>query len=223
MKTFAIIPSGGKGKRIGSDTPKQYLKIHGDFLITYTLRLFHECEKIDEIIIPAEPEYFELLKEIKNDNNFSKITKIVAGGKTRQESVFNGLKSITANDRDLIAVHDAARPLLNKNNLTDALNYAKIYDNAVLAIKARDTIAKDSSFAVEYINREDLYYVQTPQIFRYKTLFSAFEKAEADNFAGTDESMLVNRLGEKINFVEGSYKNFKVTTAEDLELLEHFL
>jgi 2-C-methyl-D-erythritol 4-phosphate cytidylyltransferase len=223
MKTFAIIPSGGKGKRIGSDTPKQYLKINGEYLIAYTLRLFDECKKIDEIIIPAEPEYFDLLEKIKEENNFSKITHIIKGGTTRQESVYNGLKSLDCDANDLVAVHDAARPLLDRNTLSNALNTAEKSDNAVLAIKGRDTIAKQTDSSLEYIDRENLFYVQTPQIFRYKTLVEAFEKALSDNFFGTDESMLVNRIGEKINFVEGNYKNFKVTTPEDLEFLELLL
>ncbi|NOX17574.1 MAG: 2-C-methyl-D-erythritol 4-phosphate cytidylyltransferase [Chlorobi bacterium] len=222
MRTFAIIPSGGKGKRIGSDTPKQYLKIHGEYLITYTLRLFHNCKKIDEIIIPAEPEYFDLLEKIKKENRFSKITKILSGGSARQESVYNALKSIKADENDLIAVHDAARPLLDKKILSDALNSAEKFDNAVTAIKARDTIVKRlSDSPIEYLDREHLYYVQTPQIFKYKILLAAFEKALSENFVGTDESTLVNRTGKRINFIEGNYKNFKVTNPEDLEFLKH--
>ncbi len=194
-------------------------------MITYTLRLFDECEKIDEIIIPAEPDYFDLLEKIKIENNFSKITRIIPGGTTRQESVYNGLKSLRAEQNDLVAVHDAARPLLDKKILSNALNTAENSDNnnAVPAVNGKDTVVLKNDSSFEYLNRENLFYVQTPQIFRYKILMKAFEKAAEENFTGTDESMLVSRTGERINFVEGSYKNFKITTSDDLALLEHII
>ena len=112
VRVFAIIPAGGKGKRSGTETPKQYLEFHGKELIVYTLEVFQKNNLVDEIIISAEPTYFSLLEEIKKKYNLTKISNIVEGGEERQDSVYNALKSIKANDDDLIAVHDAARPLL---------------------------------------------------------------------------------------------------------------
>lgn len=220
MKVYAVIPAGGKGKRSGTETPKQYLKFHGKELIAYTLEVFQKSSLVDEIIISAEPNYFPVLKDIKEKFNLTKISKIVEGGEERQDSVYNALKSINANDNDLIAVHDAARPLLPDNILTKAINTAKEKGNALVCLKARDTLLKGNHIVKEYVDRSEIYYVQTPQIFRYKDLKKAMKKAYEKNFIGTDESMLVKELGIDINIVEGSMLNFKVTTMTDIEMFE---
>ena len=145
MRVFAVIPAGGKGKRSGTETPKQYLKFHGKELIAYTLEVFQKNNLVDEIIISAEPAYFSLLEEIKKKYKLTKISKIVEGGEERQDSVYNALKAINANDDDLIAVHDAARPLLPDDILTKAINTAKEKGNALVCLKARDTLVKRRS------------------------------------------------------------------------------
>lgn len=220
MKTIAIIPAGGKGKRGGTETPKQYLKFHDKELIAYTLEVFQKNNLVDQIIISAEPSYFSLLEEIKKKFNLIKISKIVEGGEERQDSVYNALKSINANDNDLIAVHDAARPLLPDDILTKAINTAKEKGNALVCLKARDTLLKGDDIVKEYVDRSEMYYVQTPQIFKYNDLMKAMINAYEKNFIGTDESMLVKELGIDINIVEGSMFNFKVTTATDIEMFE---
>jgi 2-C-methyl-D-erythritol 4-phosphate cytidylyltransferase len=220
MKTFAIIPAGGKGKRGGTETPKQYIRFHGKELIAYTLEVFQNNSLVDEIIISAEDEYFPLLNEIKEKYNLKKISKIVEGGKERQDSVYNALKSIKADDNDLIAVHDAARPLLPDDILTKAIKTAKEKGNALVCLKARDTLLKGDETVEEYVDRSEMYYVQTPQIFKYGDLIKAMKKAYEKNIIGTDESMLIKQLGININIVEGSMLNFKVTTATDIEMFE---
>lgn len=220
MKVYAVIPAGGKGKRGSTATPKQYVRFHGKELIVYTLEVFQKCNLIDEIIIAAEPPYFSLLNKIIKDYNLTKITQIVEGGEERQDSVNSALKSIKADDNDLIAVHDAARPLLPENILTTAINTAKEKGNALVCLKAKDTLLKGNQIVKEYIDRSEIYYVQTPQIFKYKDLMKAMKKAYEKNFKGTDESMLVKELGIDINIVEGSALNFKVTTAIDIEMFE---
>ena len=220
MKTFAIIPAGGKGKRGGTEVPKQYLKFHGKELIAYTLEVFQKNNLINEIIISAEPEYFSLLNEIKDKYNLTKISQIVEGGEERQDSVYNALKSIKAQEGDLVAVHDAARPLLPDSILTQAINTAKEKGNALVCLKARDTLLRGNEIVKEYVDRSEMYYVQTPQIFRYKDLKHAMKKAYEKNFIGTDESMLIKKLGIDINIVEGSMLNFKVTTSTDIEMFE---
>jgi 2-C-methyl-D-erythritol 4-phosphate cytidylyltransferase len=220
LRVFAVIPAGGKGKRGGTETPKQYLKFHGKELIVYTLEVFQKNKLVDEIIISAEPSYFSLLEEIKKKFSLTKISKIVEGGKERQDSVYNALKSLNANDDDLIAVHDAARPLLPDDILTKAINTAKEKGNALVCLKARDTLFKGEEFVREYVDRSEMYYVQTPQIFKYGDLMKAMQKAYEKNFIGTDESMLIKELGIDINIVEGSMLNFKVTTATDIEIFQ---
>jgi len=220
MKTFVIIPAGGKGKRGGTETPKQYLRFRGKELITYTLEVFQRNNLVDEIIISAEQPYHTLLNKIAKDYNLTKISQLVEGGEERQDSVYNALKVIKANDDDLIAVHDAARPLLPDNILTKAINTAKEKGNALVCLKARDTLLKGDHIVNEYVDRSEIYYVQTPQIFKYGDLLRAMKKAYEKNFIGTDESMLIKELGIAINIVEGSMLNFKVTTMTDIEMFE---
>ena len=219
MKTIAVIPAGGKGIRSGNAAPKQYLKFNDKELIVYTLEIFQQNNMVDEIIISAENNYINLLKDLKEKYKLSKISKIVEGGDTRQNSVYYALKSITnADDNDLVTVHDAARPLLPQNVLLNAIGSAKQKGNALVCIKAKDTLMKGNEVVESYLDRDEVYYVQTPQIFPYSILMKAMKNAYENNFIGTDESMLVRQIGEKVNIVEGSVYNFKVTTAADIEM-----
>ncbi|MCL6494587.1 MAG: 2-C-methyl-D-erythritol 4-phosphate cytidylyltransferase [Ignavibacterium sp.] len=229
MKVIAIIPAGGKGLRAGNAdkkgiaTPKQYLRVNNKELIAYTLETFQKNKLINEIIIAAEPTYFDLLVKIINKYRFRKVKLIVEGGQTRQHSVYNALLSSDANENDLIVVHDAARVLLPDEVLSNAIKTAKEKGNALVCIKAKDTLIKATKYVEEYLNRDEVYYVQTPQIFKYKDLLKAMNKAFKENFIGTDESMLVQKIGKKINLVEGSVFNFKITTPEDIELFARLL
>ncbi len=220
MKTYVIIPAGGIGLRSGNAVPKQYLKINGKELIVYTLRIFQKNKNVDEIILAASPKYFTWLEKLKLKYKISKLTKIVEGGKERQDSVYNALISISANKNDLIVVHDAARPLLPQNVLSEAISIAKKKGNALVCLKAKDTLIKGKLIVEDYLNRNEIFNVQTPQIFKYANLKNAMDMAYKNNFYGTDESILVNRLGEKINIVDGSPLNFKITTKEDLKILK---
>ncbi len=218
MKIFAIIPAGGKGLRINSEIPKQFLSINGKELIAYTINIFQNCNLVDEIIIASQKDYFDLLNQIKSRYSFKKITKIVEGGKERQFSVFNAVKSIIANDDDLIIVHDAVRPLLPLSVLENAIKTAIQYGSAIAAIKAKDTLIKGNESVEDYIDRNEIYYVQTPQIFKYNIFRDSMTKAEKENFIGTDESMIIKYAGYKVRIVEGSAFNFKITTNDDLKL-----
>lgn len=218
MTTIAIIPAGGKGLRSGSATPKQYLKVNGKPIFVYTLQTFQKNKLIDRIIIAAEPEYFNLLIRLVKKYRLNKVDLIVEGGKTRQDSVYNAVNSSCAEDNDLLVVHDAARALLPGNVLTNAINNSIKKGNALVCIKAKDTLIKGKQTVGEYLNRDEVYYVQTPQIFKYKELQSALSRAHSEQFIGTDESMLVKRTGKKVNIVEGSVFNFKITTKEDVEM-----
>ena len=220
MKTIAIIPAAGKGFRSGFATPKQYLKVHGKEIIVYTLQTFQKNKLINKIIVAAEPEYFSFLLKLVNKYKLYKVKLIVEGGSTRQQSVFNAVLSSEADDNDLIVVHDAARALLPNRVLTNAIQTADKKGNALVCIKVKDTLVKGKSAVEEYLNRDEVYYVQTPQIFNYKDLRKALIRAEEENFTGTDESMLVKRIGKKINIVEGSVFNFKITTKDDVKLFK---
>lgn len=223
MKTIAIIPSGGTGSRTGLNVPKQYYKVNNKEIIAYTLQVFQNSPFIDEIIVAAKSDFFDVLSNIKDKHKITKLVKIVEGGKERQNSVFNALSAIPPSDNCLVAVHDAARPLLPLDILNSAVNTAKETGNAVVAIKAKDTLIKQNINSVDYLDRNSIYYVQTPQIFSYNILFEAFKSAELENFIGTDESMLVSKIGYKINFVEGSLLNFKITNQNDIDLFKQIV
>jgi 2-C-methyl-D-erythritol 4-phosphate cytidylyltransferase len=218
MSCIAIIPAGGKGLRSGSATPKQYMKVKGKPIIVYTLQTFQKNKLIDRIIIAAEPEYFNLLLKLVKKYKLRKVKLIVEGGMTRQDSVYNAVNSSGADDNDLLVVHDAARALLPGNVLTNAIETAKQKGNALVCIKAKDTLIKGKNTVDEYLNRDEVYYVQTPQIFKYRKLQGALSKAHNEQFVGTDESMLIKRTVKKVHIVEGSVFNFKITTKEDVEM-----
>ncbi|HVO73313.1 MAG TPA: 2-C-methyl-D-erythritol 4-phosphate cytidylyltransferase [Ignavibacteriaceae bacterium] len=218
MKIFAIIPAAGKSSRIGFSVPKQFLKFGGKEVIAYTLEVFQKNKNINGIIIPAEPEYFRLLNRIKKKYKLTKVLKILKGGNERQDSVYYALKVLEAKKDDLVVVHDAARPLLPAEVLNRAINLAKLKGNALVCVKAGDTLIKADDAVKNYIDRKNVYYVQTPQIFKYSQLIRAAEKAYESNFYGTDESMLVKKLGKKVYLSEGSPLNFKITTKSDLHL-----
>ena len=220
MKTFAIIPAGGKGLRSGHSAPKQYLKVQGKELIAHTLEIFQSNKYINSIVVACEPVYFSLMQRLKKKYNFSKIINVVESGRERQHSVFNALSALYADKNDLVVVHDAARPLLPSNVLSNAIKQAKKKGNALTCIKARDTLMKADDTVKTYLNRDNVYYVQTPQIFRFVDLMQAMQFAKKTKFIGTDESMLVKKIGKSVNIVEGSPFNFKVTTKSDLELFK---
>jgi 2-C-methyl-D-erythritol 4-phosphate cytidylyltransferase len=223
--TIAIIPAGGKGLRVGiaikgNVAPKQYLKVGGKEIIVYTLQVFQKNKLIDKIIIAAEPNFFNLLLRLIKKYKLTKVKLIVEGGKTRQDTVYNALLSSEADDNDLIVVHDAARALLPQDVLTNAISTAKKKGNALVCIKAKDTLINGKETVAGYLNRNEIYYVQTPQIFKYRELQRAMSRAQSDNFIGTDESMLIRRTGQKVHIAEGSVFNFKITTKEDVKLFK---
>ncbi|MEW5841898.1 MAG: 2-C-methyl-D-erythritol 4-phosphate cytidylyltransferase [Bacteroidota bacterium] len=220
MKCYAIIPSGGLGKRMNNPLPKQYMQFHGKELIAYTIDVFQKSNQIDSIIVAAQKEFFLLLNEIKQKYSLTKIESIIEGGIERQHSVFNALKSIQCNENDIIVVHDAVRPLLSQEILSKSIDTAMQFGSAVVAIKARDTLINGTDSVLSYVDRSEMFHAQTPQVFRYGILMDAMNKAEKENFIGTDESMLVHRAGYKVKIVEGSSINFKITNQDDIKLFE---
>lgn len=220
MSVTAVIPAAGAGIRMGTPLPKQYMKVHGKELIVYTMEVFQKNKAINSIIIAAHPDYFPLIERLKKKYGITKLTAIIKGGKERQDSVSAALSSLSLLPTDLVAVHDAARPLLPQTVLTNAVKIAKEKGSALVCIKARDTLLQQTNFSAKYVDRSSVYYVQTPQIFQYGQLMKAMEKARKEKFTGTDESMLMRRAKFHVEIVEGSMLNFKVTTKEDLDLLK---
>ena len=200
--------------------PKQYMQFHGKELMAYTLEVFQRSNQVDSIVVAAQNEFFPLLNEIKQKYSLTKIKSIIEGGTERQHSVFNALKSIQCGEDDIVVVHDAVRPLLSQEILSKSIETAIQFGSAVVAIKARDTLINGTDSVLSYVDRREIFYAQTPQVFRYEILLDAMKKAEKENFIGTDESMLVHRAGYKVKIVEGSSLNFKITTEDDINLFK---
>jgi 2-C-methyl-D-erythritol 4-phosphate cytidylyltransferase len=223
MKVYAVIPSGGVGSRTSNPLPKQYVKFSGKEIIAYTLDVFQNSSFIDEIIVAAQQEFFGLLISIKERYNLTKLKNPVEGGRERQHSVLNAVRSLNAEADDIIVVHDAVRPLLSSEILGNAIRTAIEFGSSIVALKAKDTLIKGDSEIISYIDRNEVYYVQTPQVFRYKIFIEAAKKAEENNFIGTDESMLVFNSNYPIKIVTGSSFNFKITSDDDMKMFDSII
>ena len=224
-KTSAIITAAGHGRRMGESRKKQFLMLGEVPIIVHTLQTFQDSASINEIILVVPDDGIDYCKqEIVNSFKFTKVKKIVSGGDKRQESVFNGLKSISR-EMDLVVVHDGVRPFLSKPILENSIKKAQEKGSVVVAIPVKDTLMKISNqgMVIEGKNRDSIWRIQTPQVFKKEILISAFEKALKDNFCGTDESTLVTRLGIPVYVVNGSELNIKITTPEDIVLGESIL
>lgn len=220
---IAIIAAAGSGKRFGSDTPKQFLEIGGKPVIVHTLEKFENCAAIDEIILVLSTDEIEIFSRTLEKFNLTKLKKTVSGGKTRAESVWNGLKAVNEKNAEIIAVHDGARPLVTGEEITNTIEKATQKGAACLVAPVTDTIKRvENGRIVETIDRNILKRALTPQAFRFEIIKRAFENADLSETT-TDECFLIENAGYEIHFVEGSARNIKITHQEDLALAEFLL
>jgi 2-C-methyl-D-erythritol 4-phosphate cytidylyltransferase len=222
-KNYAIIVAAGKGKRMGSTISKQFLEIKGKPVLYYTLNVFSKCSLIDNIILVLSPEDIEYCNsQIINRYNFKNII-IVEGGKERQDSVYNGLKA--AENCDVVLIHDGARPFVDSDSIEKGIKYAKIYGASACGVKPKDTIKikNQEGFSISTPQRDTLFSVQTPQCFKYELIMECHQKIKEDNILVTDDTMVVEKYGHKVFLYEGSYKNIKITTPEDIFVAESVL
>ncbi len=231
MKAVAVIVAGGTGKRIPGDTvaggknlPKQFLTLGDRPILVHTLNRFEENESVDEIILVVPEDYMGYCSQAIVDKfHFRKIKKIVCGGEERQDSVYLGLKACPRST-SLVAIHDGVRPLISKEKITESIRLCQQKKAVILAVPPKDTIKRvEEGVVITTLDRKKLWLVQTPQTFEYKLILEAHEKAREDNFAATDDSVLVERLGQKVVVLEGEYRNIKITTADDLAVAEKFV
>ncbi len=223
----AIIPAAGTGKRMQAvygDVRKQFIHIHGKPVLYYTLMTFQQSEIVDEIIIVCEKDRIRYIEvEIVGRFGFSKVKKIVQGGEHRQDSVYNGFQAI--DHEGIVMIHDAARPMASADILRCLVEACDRFRAAIVAVQVKDTIKTRNAdlFVGKTVDRLNLWQVQTPQCFEYSLLEKAFREATKDAFYGTDESMLVERIGHPVRIIEGDYRNIKITTPDDILLAELFL
>ena len=217
LKTAVIIPAAGTSSRMGAD--KQRLLLDGKPVLAHTLEAFNSHEGIDEIILVGKD------KEIAK--GFSKVSTIVEGGENRQSSVWAGLCALRRRDGDIdrVLVHDGARPLVSHSIISDVLQKMLKSGCAVSGVRSKDTIkiTDADNIVMDTPARENMWLVQTPQAFPYSILVEAHKKAIADGFEGTDDAVLVERMGIPVEMVEACYSNIKLTTAEDLLIAEAYI
>ena len=226
MKVIALIPAAGMGKRMGAGINKQYLLLHDKPIVAHTIAVFEQALFIDDIyVIVPEAEIPYCREHVIDRYGFAKVRAIVAGGSERQHSVLNGLRAVTdPQDDDVVLIHDGVRPFIPELVLERAVAAALEHDGALVAVPSKDTVKVVTDGIIrDTPAREQLWLAQTPQAFRYGIIRAAHEIAEAEGFLGTDDAMLVERLGKEVHIVLGDYRNIKITTPEDLILAEAFL
>lgn len=226
----AIVLAAGRGKRMGQAVPKQFLEIDGKPIIYYSLKQMEESF-IDEIIlVTGENDVLYCQKEIVERYGLHKVSRVIAGGKERYHSVYNGLKAV--GQCDYVFIHDGARPFLDEGILKRNLEGVQKYKACVTGMPVKDTIkiSDENGFVDETPRRELLWQIQTPQTFLYnvvrKSYDALFESLSLDetNCEVTDDAMVVEQFGEvSVKLVKGDYRNIKITTPEDLKLADVFL
>lgn len=221
----AIILAGGKGKRMRSAISKQFIDIKGKPIIYYTLKKFSENKKIDNIIVVLPEDEVKYFKENILKKYELRINKIVIGGKERQDSVYNALKSLKNSSTDIVLIHDGARPFISERIINEGIKFAEIYGAAAPGVMPKDTIKvkNEKNFSVDTPNRANLVSIQTPQVFKFDEILECHEKIRYNGEKITDDTMVVEKYGYSVYLYDGEYTNIKVTTPEDLILAERLI
>lgn len=219
----AVLAAGGVGLRMGSRRPKQYLSLGGVPLLVHTLRALLGCEAMDGAVLSVPLERIAATRRVLDRHRVGGVLGVVAGGAVRQESVWRGLQAVPASAR-WIVVHDAVRPFIDGDLVERVLAAARRRGAAICGLPVRETVKRVSGETVQAtVDREGLWLVQTPQAFSRDLLWEAHEKAQRDGFAGTDDAVLVERLGAPVEVVPGLPQNVKITTPEDLRIARRWL
>ena len=216
MIKTGIILAAGSSNRYGSN--KILEKVNNKYILEYSLDVFNKHKKIDNMVITTKKEYLDIINEIVN--KYDKDIKVVIGGNTRQESVYNALNSISS---DIVLIHDAARPLVKAIYIDNCLKEINNYDGVIVGVKAKDTIkiVDTNNLVVSTTNRDKTYLIQTPQCFRRTELLELHKKY--NNINVTDDSSLLELENKRIKIVDGDYQNIKLTYKEDLEIVKKYL
>lgn len=225
-KTVAIIPAAGEGVRMGSDRAKQFLDLGNRPLLAVTLEAFQECKSMDSIILVVPlMDVDHCQKKIVEAFELTKVDKVIPGGNRRQDSVRIGINA-TAGKYGLVLIHDGVRPIIDTQLIDKVIKAARRHRAVITGLPVKETVKKVNSHleVMNTCNREQLWLVQTPQVFRYEDILYAHQKALKDGMENaSDDSFLVERLGIPVKVIDGSEKNIKVTTPYDLELARFLL
>ena len=216
-RVAALIPAGGRGTRLGARTPKQYLVLGGAPLLIHTLRILGRARSLTGLVLAVPAERVEATRALLGRFRVPRVLDVVAGGAERQESVWCGLQAVPPG-AGWIVVHDAVRPFIDAALVERVIGAARRHGAATCGVLVRETVKRVRETAVEAtLEREGLWLTQTPQAFRRELLWEAHEKARRDGYLGTDDAVLVERMGARVVMVPGLPQNLKITTPEDLK------
>lgn len=219
MKTVTgIIVAAGNSTRFGQGRNKNLFEVNEKPIIAYSIEVLNKNKKINDIILVIKPEEREYFEDIQKIIKLDKPIKYVNGGETRMESVYNALKETNS---DIVIIHDGARPRIKEEYIDRCLEAMEEFKGATVAVKSKDTIkiCDDNGVVIETTKRANTYLIQTPQCFNREILLDLHEKFKGDNEI-TDDCMVLEKGGYSIKVVEGDYTNIKVTTFDDLHLVE---
>ncbi|HEX7056609.1 MAG TPA: 2-C-methyl-D-erythritol 4-phosphate cytidylyltransferase [Bacilli bacterium] len=224
-KLGAVIVAAGKGVRMGAKASKQFLPLGDKPLFMHALTVFQQLREMDAIVLVVAAADLDRCRGLVAKYGMDKVKAVVVGGDERQDSVFNGLVALTAFPVEWVMVHDAARPFVTAEDAVRCWQAARIHGAAVLGVPVKDTIKQvnDNGMIAKTPERRSLWAAQTPQAFRLFELMSAHERARQDRLAATDDAAIFEHYGGSVRMVEGSYRNFKVTTPDDLQLARMLL
>lgn len=218
---IALIVAGGSGLRMQNDRRKQYLELQGVPVVIMTMRVFDASALIDRIVLVVPEDDLAFCRDdLIAKAGFAKPIELVAGGRTRQGSVLNGLQAMEAADDDLVAIHDAVRPFLQASELAACIEKATETGACILALQAFDTLKEtglDGRISAT-LDRESVWLAQTPQVFRYRIIHAAHVRAKQAGIEVTDDAALLEIDDQPVSLVPGSRQNIKITTPEDLAL-----
>jgi len=220
----AIIAAAGIGSRMASDRPKQFLQLAGTPIIFHTLAPFEQCDRIQEVIVVLPADETAAFLTLAGKHGLRKLSRVVPGGMTRADSVKRGLMAIRPATANIVAVHDGVRPFVTVEEIESVVAAAESDGAAILVAPVTDTIkhVKDNA-VIKTLDRLELRRALTPQCFRYELLRKAYEHADVDDPTLTDESALAEKIGVPVTAIEGSSRNIKITTPQDLLIAETFL
>ncbi|WP_078382580.1 2-C-methyl-D-erythritol 4-phosphate cytidylyltransferase [Sutcliffiella halmapala] len=216
MKYQVIVLAAGQGKRMQAGKNKQFIELEGKPVIIHTLTIFENDPLCDQIKLVINEKEIKIFESLLTTHHISKVSEMVIGGRERQDSVYNGLKTLESTE--IVLVHDGARPFIRQAVIHRLVEKARQEGAAIVGVPVKDTIKRVSPNEIveETVERSNLWSIQTPQAFQYNVLMKAHHKAKKEDYMGTDESSLVERINVPVHIVEGDYENIKLTTPEDI-------
>ncbi|NCO68785.1 MAG: 2-C-methyl-D-erythritol 4-phosphate cytidylyltransferase [Nitrospirae bacterium] len=233
-KVTAIVPAAGLGKRFGQGSSKPFQTLGNKPLVVWVFEILESINEIAEILPVFKKDDMALGCGLLEKFKFSKVKRIAPGGKERQDSVYGALNLIDK-ETDVVLIHDGVRPLIKKSTVEESIRQLKGFDGVVAGVPLKDTIKEvacqvsgvrrkgEEIIVKKTLNRNVLWAIQTPQVFKYSALMTAYRKAMDERFYSTDDSAIVEKYGGRVKVIMGSYSNIKITTPEDIGIAEMLL